>query len=241
MHERRIAYYLSVGIALASLAVGIVTLNPAAISVASLFAAVSLAIYGFWDIIESLIYRRTSASMPIGGYELSGRRDSAVRYRNGRYLAVSVAELKPLREGRVGIEELEGIISRLSTPFTFTVAVERLDRLKIINGLKTRRAMKELELSRMEPHQKAAALRREIEQIEIDISAVESLPAPLSLSYYLAVSSLSRERTIAERLSAENLRLLSGAFDAAGGFSSSVVVGNELARLLNAEKNMVLA
>lgn len=245
MGKRENIYYVSIAVPLASLAFGLVLKSPLLASLSVLSAAVSLAVYNFWDAIESVAFRHTGMVHKAGKYELMGDRESAVRLAEGRYIATSAALLDPSPKGKITRDDLEGIISRLNVPFRFSVHVEKLDLAGLLDELKTRRTMKELAISRMgasassNARAKADSLRREIEQISSDIDAVSSGGTPLALAYYLATSAASSSRAYAESEARRNLLSVAGAFDSVTGSRSNLLSGEKLASLLNYDSDPV--
>lgn len=245
MENKENIYYVSIAVPAVSLVFGLSLHLLPLVYLSTVSAAVSLAVYNFWDAIDPAVYRHTNMVQKAGQYELAGDREAAVRFSGGRYIATSAARLNPLPKGKMTRDDLEGIISRLNVPFRFLMHVERLDLSKIIDELKTQRTMKELALSRIgasassSSRAKVDRMRREIEQISSDIANISSGGIPLSLSYYLITSAESASRTLAESTARRNIQSVAGAFDSLIGSQSSVLAGDRLASLINNESSPV--
>ena len=230
---------LCIGLALegVALVLSIITLNSYAIAIASVSLLLVLSLYKLWYLIEPLIIKKTNIIQIIGGYELSGSRNSAVRSTAKGFCATAAAALEPPKTD-VERDRIEEVISRTNAPFKFILQLERLNSKRISERLQTKRAMKEIALSKISDGesirnaQKIRTLKREIEQLEQDINAISSGSSPVRLAQYILCSAYAESKYLAEEKARSQLKDISGQFGALIGSQPRLLEGNELLNLL---------
>lgn len=199
-----------------------------------------------WQLIEAVVFRRTNIVERIGVYELSGDRFSAIRRINGKVISTTAAMIDGNEGPGVDRKSIEGIISRLNFPFKFTVQVSTLNTAKLLGSLQTRRAMREIELSKISQSTRgrerirANAARRELELIEQDIKSMTTGSAPLRMSLLISTSAVSESKFYAEERSKSQIRELAGEFGAITSSRVRVLRGAELSDALVADSTMML-
>ena len=228
---------LGLALGVVALALSVITLNPYAIAIASISLLLALAAYKLWYVIEPLILKKTNIIQVIGDYELSGSRNSALRSTTKCFCATAAAALDPPKTD-IERDRIEEVISHTNVPFKFILQLERLDSKRICERLQTKRAMKEIALSKLNGGestrnaQKIRALKREIEQLEQDIDAISSGSSPVRLAQYILCSAYAENRYLAEEKARLQLRDISGQFGALIGSQPRALEGSELIRLL---------
>jgi hypothetical protein len=228
---------------LAALVASIITLNPYLILISGLLSASSAFLVKGWDIVESMIFRKTNVVQLFDGYEIGGSRETAVRLFEGHYIATAASSLSIGKIVTVDQKAIENIIAHLDFPFRFVLQAERVDVGKLVDSLKTKRGMREIELSRTsgdKDSRKATAIRREIEQIESDIREIGSSGIPIRAAHYLLTSGSDENRSAAETKALSQISSLSAEFDAALCSRSRILSGGELVSLLKADSEWVI-
>lgn len=232
-----LVFYLGMALACVCLALSIITLNVYVILLAVASAAAVFTLYRMWDIIEPMLLEKTGAVRSVGNYELMGSGRAAFKRADGGFYATVAAELEPAKAG-IERERIEGIISRSNIPFRFVLQLEQLDQNKMCERLRTRRAMKEIALSRIgndrtgRALQKASVLKREIEQLEHDIALITTGSRPVRLAQFIVCGSYAESRYLAEERARLQLQEISGQFGAVMGSQPSAVEGRKLLGLL---------
>ena len=236
MRPNYLEYILLVILAVDSVAGGLM-LNPYLLAASASLCAFAVLLHYFRDPFESMVFRHSNLVQVIDGYEIGGERNVATRRVGQKYVA-SAGGFISVESGTLDREKVESIISHFSYPFRLSMVVERLDSNRILDALRTKRSIKEIELSRVgnvstgRGAAKASWIRRAIEQIEHDIKSVAGGYAPLKLAYYVLTSSESERRYSAEEEARSRARALLGAFDGALGSASSLASGGALIRML---------
>lgn len=232
--------YILIAIALIPSVASLILLNPYLI-ILSVSAALSLFfMYNLWDILESLIIKRTGIVQLVGDYELEGERVSAVRKTGGSYWAISAALLTDLPSKEMDRESIERIISSSNSTFRFVLQVAKLNTRKISDDLKTKRRMKELELSKASSSRKNGAditkvVERELELVESEIKALGSGAVPLKTSIYLVSFAESESKFVAEERALSQVRALAGEFSAVLGAGFEVLSGSKLISVIRSD------
>ncbi|MDE1868434.1 MAG: hypothetical protein KGH60_00485 [Candidatus Micrarchaeota archaeon] len=199
-----------------------------------------------WPILEAAIFRRTNLIERIGTYELSGDRQSAIRRHKGKIISTAMASIEGSTESGIDRKAVESVISRLNFPFKFTVQVSALNAARILDRLETRRAMLEIELSKISGSKsgkgmvRANAARRELELIEHDIKGMTTGSTPLKMALLISTSSVSESRFYAEERAKTQIRELAGEFGAITNSQVRVLSGTELAEAMMLDNTMML-
>lgn len=234
----------ALGISVLLTVASVLTLNVALIGVGILSAFAIAFLYRLWFVIEAVLFRHTHLVELLGCYELDGARETAVRKIRGMFCATAAASLVNGAKRPVDRESLEEIVRQVHAPFKFVLQVERLNARKILDTLQTRASMKRIELSRLgsssakKGSPKLDALKREISELESEISAI-SASAPMRLRHYLMTSALSDSRFVASERAVSQITELSSRFGALLGSEPELLSGTSLAEVLELDSTLV--
>jgi hypothetical protein len=235
---KEIPIYLTIGVAITASIAGIFLLNLYLI-IASLALSVSMFfLYKLWDVFEALIIKKTGVVQILGDYELEGDRVAAVSKMGGSFKAVSVAVLKELPSREISKDGLEKIIASSNAPFRLVMQVEKLNTEKISDDLKTRRRLKEIELSKVNPKKgtdHGKIIEREIELIESEINSINSGSTPLRTNTYIMSVAASESRFVAQERALSQVKTIAGEFSAVLGANFEVMGGADLISVLRSE------
>jgi hypothetical protein len=229
-------FYLLLALSVLTLAASIATLNPFLVAATALLLVSAASVFKLWYIIDSLIFKHTNLIEVFNGYELSGDRNCAIMRKGGTISATTAAVFTVGNDAAPESAQIENIIANFSHPFKFVMQVERLNTDKVVDDLRTKRSEKEIALSRIEQKQqnlpRINQIKREIEQLEHDISAISSGNAPLRLAYYAVACAVSDTSYDAEEQAKSRIRELSSQFDGILKSKSRVLKGPDLLDLL---------
>jgi hypothetical protein len=195
-------------------------------------------LYKLWDVFESLVIKRTGIIQLVDDYELEGDRISAVRKKGEIYSAVSAAVLRDMPSKELDREGIERIIASSNAPFRFVLQVAKLNTGKIFDDLKTRRRMKEIELSRAGARKgddPTKVVERELELIEGEIRAINMGAVPLKTSIYLMSFAESESKFASEERALSQVKALAGEFSAVLGAGFEVLNGAELISVMRSD------
>jgi hypothetical protein len=235
---KEIPLYIAIGVAVVASVASILLLNVYLI-ILSLSLSMSLFfIYKLWDVFEALIIKKTGVVQILGNYELEGDRISAVGKRGESFVAVSAAVLKELPSREISKDSIEKIIASSNAPFRLVMQVERLNTEKISDDLKTRRRLKEIELSKTNSKKgpdQSKIIEREIELIESEIDAITSGSTPLKTNTYIMSFASSESRFVSQERALSQVKALAGEFSAVLGASFEVLTGADLLSVLRSE------
>lgn len=227
----KIIVYVLIAIAAISSIASIISLN-LYLTIISISLTICLFfLYQLWDIFEAVIIKRTGVVQMVGDYELEGDRFAAIRKKELHFSAVSAAILKSFPSKEISRENIERIISSSNSPFRFVVQVEKLNANKITDDLKTKRRMKELELSKAKTKKGADSskvVEREIELIESEIKSISSGAIPLKTNIYIMSAASSESRFMAQEKAHSQIKELAGEFSAVLGSGFEVLSGADL-------------
>lgn len=238
MMDKDYAAYCIIGASIGTLLVAVATFNIYIIAFAALVCLASLFLYRFGDIVEALVIKRTSVVQVLCGFELEGEREAAVRRTGRGFTATSAAVLEDAPTREISREGIERVIANSNAPFRLVVQVERLDMTKTLDSLKTRRRMREIELSKARIEERDGApergsvIERELELIEGEIREIGSGAMPLKATIYLITTAVAESRFGAVERATSQARELSGEFSAVLGATFGQVSGAALVRLL---------
>lgn len=181
-------------------------------------------------IINNLLVRHSAIVEVYNGCRLSERLDSVVRKVGDAYVSESFAVLRQERPVSAGHEAMRNLLESIREPFTFSVSLREMDRGRMVEGLETRRRMKEIALSRMAQgrRDRANALRREIDILNADMESIREGGKALEVLMHLSTQSSSHDPRDAARESSSSIRKVADAFSAALGVDYEVLSGEEL-------------
>lgn len=232
-----LVYAIIAMIAIASLA-SLIMLNTYLV-IFSVSASLALFfLYKMWDVFEGLIIKRTGIVQVVGNYELAGDRVSAVTKRGSLFCALSAAILNDLPSKGMEREGIERIIASTNAPFRFVLQVEKLNTGKIFDDLRTRRRMKEIELSKTVSRKgtdTSKIIEREIELIESEIRAIGSGAVPLKAEMYIMSFAESESKFVAEEKALSQVKALAGEFSAVLGAGFEVLSGAQLIKTIRSD------
>jgi len=192
-------------------------------------------LYQLWDVFEALIIKKTGVVQILGDYELEAERVSAVRKSGSHFSAVSAAILRDPPTKEISRENIERIISSSNSPFRFVMQVEKLNQRKISDDLKTKRRLKELELSKTcakKGSDVTKVVEREIELIETELKSINSGAMPLKTDIYILSFAISESKFAAQERAFAQAKELAGEFSAVLGAGFEVLSGTELISVL---------
>ena len=171
-------------------------------------------------------------------YKLSENLSSASKRVGNAYFSVSCAVLKRVSGDRNG-EQICSIVSNTDFPFEFSIGMRSVDKEKLLDDLETKRRLKEIEISRLDPkkYDKANCLRRELGVIEGDIRNIRG-QKPLAMAIRLKTFASSRDEADATAESSQNLERIASAFASSLGFEHETLKGERLLEELSLEKEV---
>jgi hypothetical protein len=143
-------------------------------------------------------------------------------------------------------DAIENIISHTTTPFKYSLIVNKIDTKKILEQLQTVRTKREIELSRIETQYagrlqvKANRLKRIIQLLDHDISSISAESVPLKIAYYVYVTAASENLYAAEEHVNALIGKLSNEFASALNAEYEILKGQDLLSAIEADYNMVL-
>lgn len=236
--EHDVKFYILAAILAIISVSSLFTLKLLLILVSLFLAALLIAFYKLYYILEAVLFRRTNLVQVIDNSELSGDRLTAIRHTRGKFSATAVALINNGLSEAMDRSKLESIIANTHFPFRFVMQVEKVDINKLLDKLQTKRSMLEIELGKLNTHNaksnvlKINSLRRQIDQLDHDIEKISSGGAPLRVLQYIMTSSVSENKFNAQEHARSQLRELSSQFGAIAGAHSTVLEGNDLLDLL---------
>jgi hypothetical protein len=229
--------YVAIGVGVLSAVSSLFVMKAYLIIFSSIVAASMLLLYGLWDVFEAAVVSRSGVVQMIGDFELEGGRLSATRKTPGGFSATAAAQLSASPSKELNRDNIERIVANSNAPFRFVVQAERLSASKILDGLKTRRRMKEIELSKArakehDGHSRDKVIEREIELLEGEIRAIANGASPIKVDIYIMTTATAESRFLAEERAQGQIKELSGEFSAVIGAGFEQVSGSGLVRLL---------
>ncbi len=232
MRERefyRIYSYAFYSAAIAMFLASMLTLNVyiLAFAIASLLLAALF--FSSGHLINDLVLKRAGPVGPYCGFKLSRSLYSATKDMGSRHLAVSIALMKPAGDTGMNGELMETLISNVDFPFEFSLGIKSVDRIRVIDGLETKRRMKEIEISRSDPqkYDRMNALKRELSVIEGELRNLRE-QKPLSIEAKLKTFGLSKSEIEASLESEKNIGRIASAFASVLGFECETLRGEAL-------------
>jgi hypothetical protein len=178
---------------------------------------------------NNFLLRRIGAVDFYDGFRLSKRMCAVTRKSGNGYLSVSVAILKKNSEEREKSEIMESLVSNVNFPFEFSLGIRAVDKKKVLEGLETKRRMKEIEITRSEggKYDRVNRLKRELSVIESEIKSFRER-RPLVVEAKVKAFWLGQNEMEAARESEKNIEQLSGMFSSMLGFEYDILKGESL-------------
>jgi len=235
MKDEKLAFYSTVTLAIIALIAGIAINSAALVALCAAFAMLSFLLDKSWYIIEALFFSHSNVIELCGKYELDGSRDVAVARNSYSFSATAVALLEGASKP-VNQKDLEGLIARTGFAFKYIMHIKAVSASKVLDTLNTKRAMKEIELSRLEgsagSNAKRNMIKREIEALSNDIDMISN-GAPLKMVRYISTTATAQSKIAAEETAKRQIRELMSGFSAVSGSESRLVSGTELIDAIN--------
>lgn len=196
--------------------------------------ALSVAYFHSGQIINTLVLQKKKIVAVSGNYYLSKSMVSAVRRVGGGYEGVSVAVVHIDHTPRSEADLFDALLERLDTSFEFIMSLEPFDKRKVMEGLRTRRSMKEIELShtRQDKQAKIGRLKRELSFIDGEIAQLNNGSKPFMTAFKLRCSAYAAMENEAARESANSVERVAQAFSATFDASYTLLKGSEILALL---------
>ncbi|MGC8647639.1 MAG: hypothetical protein ACP5SA_02340 [Candidatus Micrarchaeia archaeon] len=230
MRDRNLILYYTLGISLVAFVLGVASTNAILCIISLLLALLSIALSRGWYIVEALLFAHSNLVEVCAKYELEGARDSAFIKKENSYKVVVAAELDGSQR-QIQRDSIEEMISRINFPFKFIVNLKRANAQKLLNSLKTKRAMKELNLSKLGNQKryeaKIGALKREIETLNNEIETIEK-STPFEIVRYISTEASAESKIMAEERAKRQLSELMSHFSALTGAGCRMLSGDEL-------------
>ncbi len=170
-------------------------------------------------------------------YEFESERLSSTKvYRDG-FTAIACARLESPPKNAIDGKRIEGIIAHTNAPFRFVVEAERIDSKKIVDNLKTKRAMREIAIGKAKSKEsdfaRSRMLEREIAEIDSEIKSITSGAMPLRLNTYLLTIAASENKLIATERAKAQIKEIAGEFSAILDARFEVMEGKDLISLIS--------
>jgi hypothetical protein len=197
------------------------------------FAVVSLSaaavFFSSGHLINNALLKRIGTVDLYDGFRLSKRQYAATRKASGGYVSLSVALLRKNSEERENADIVESLVSNVNFPFEFSLGISTVDKNKVLEGLETKRGIKEIEIARSDPgkYDRLNKLKRELSVIEGEIRGFRERK-PLMVGAKLSTFWLGQNETEAARESEKNLERLCGMFSSMLGFEYEMLKGEAL-------------
>ncbi len=187
-------------------------------------------------IFDAILFKKSGVVQVIDGYELEAERSAATKVHRNGFTAIACARLLSAPKHLIESRSIEGIIAHTNAPFRFVVQAERLDSKKIVNNLKTKRAMREIAISKIRSKASELArikmLEREIAEIDCEINSINSGAMPIKMNTYLLTVAASENKIAAQERAKSQIKEIAGEFSAILEARFEVMEGNELVDLL---------
>ncbi len=201
-------YALSVVVFLLSL----VSLNPYLLAFTTVVIFASVVYMHSASMINTILMKRFGLPYAHAGYSLSDDGRSVTKKDAGVYTATCAAMLNVKKN--TDTRGIGNVIGSIRVPFEFKVALEPVETKGIVEGLETRRRIKEIELSRLDSkdYTKANAIKRGIEAIEEELNAIKGGGKPIQMVITVKTSASSASLADAEIKAHEQIDSLASAF-----------------------------
>ncbi len=193
----------------------------------SMLLALSAIYLNAGSIVNNMLFRRQLVSNHSGVYALDMDMKSAVKDIGSGFRAVSAARL--LLKEEISSEKISAAIAKAELPFEYIVRLRNIDARRFLEGLETRKRMKEIAIAKTDPKQyaKLNAARRELEAIKSEMNKVSgSRPTEIEVVLRAFAENLDARTAARESRSClENMVVLfSGAID----FECEMLNGQDL-------------
>lgn len=202
--------------------------------VACLMITISAAFYSSGHIINNLLIKHSKVIEIMNGYTLSDDLLGARKRMGNYYLGVSVAYLKAKKDSNDSMAQLKTLLENITEPFEFSMAAREIDKRMVLEGLETKRKMKEIAISRIDEksYQKANEARRELNIIESEINSIKDNGKAFEIVLRLKATAKSANEAEVTKLSSKNLEHMASMFSTSLNLDYEVLKGEALMRSL---------
>lgn len=218
--------------AIAMLAASVLSFNPYLLALAIILLPAAALSYSSGHLLNNFLLSGKGASTGLyNGFSVRERLSSAVRRSGNDYVSISAALLSKNGSDETQRETVETLVSNVNFPFEFSLGIANIDKNKLLEGLETKRRIREIEISRLDPKKsdKLNGLKRELSLIEDEICKIRT-EKPLAITARIRTFSSSRSELEAARDSERNIEQLAGMFSSMLGFDCEILKGEDLLR-----------
>ncbi len=225
----RLYPYAFYSLAAAMLVASVFSFNLYFLAFAAVLLLLAAVFFSSGHLVNNLLLRRIGVIDFYGGFRLSKRLCAITRKSGNGYLSISAAILRKNSEEREKAEIVESLVSNVNFPFEFSLGIRAVDKKKVLEGLETRRRMKEIEITRSDggKYDKVNKLKRELSVIESEIKGFRER-TPLAVEAKVKAFWLGQNEAEAARESEKNIEQLSGMFSSMLGFEYEILKGESL-------------
>lgn len=185
-------------------------------------------------IINTLVLQKRKIVAVSGSRHLNRNMVSAVRRVGRGYEGVSMALVYIDHTPKSESDLFDALLERVDTPFEFIMSLEPFDKKRVMDGLRTKRGMKEIELSRTDSAEQAkiGRLKRELAFIDDEIAQLNNGSRPLMTTFELRCSAEADTENEAARESASRVEHVAQIFSSTFDASYTVLKGSEMLSVL---------
>ncbi len=226
----RLYSYMFYAIAVVILIVSIFFYNIVLFALSAVLVFAAALYYSSGHIINNILLKRSLFMEVRNGYRLGFGISSAVKKAGTSYKSVSVAVLRLNRSVSVGSAEMLSLIEGISDPFEFSIGLREVNKRAMLEGLETKRRMREISLARLPQgaYDRANSIKREIDLFEKEIEGVQGRGKALDVSIRIRTVAVSHDEADASRSSFASLTHVADAFSTVLNASYSILKGEEL-------------
>ena len=196
--------------------------------------ALSVIYFHSGQLINTVILQRKKVVVVSGSYSLNRNQVSVVRRIGGSYESASIAILYIDHTPKSEADLFEALLDKIDTPFEFSMCLEPFDKKKVVDGLRTRRSMKEIAFSNLgkTEYAKSNRLKRELAFIDEEIAQLNNGSKPLMALFKLKCSAIADTEGEAARESASRIERTTQAFASTFDASYTILKSGDLLRNL---------
>lgn len=223
-------FYFVYAMSIATFIASLMSANAAVLAISSMILLSSVILLHSGHIINNILIKKSKIIEISGNYKLSQNLNSISRNENGLFKSMSIALLWPRQSSPIKGDPVRDLLDSLTEHFAFSIELLEVDKTKILENLKTKLRMKEIALSRIDDssHDKANALRRQIDLINGDISNLASAGKSFQFAIKLMSICISESQAEAESSSSKNIEIIANKFSAALGIDHEILSGERL-------------
>ncbi len=228
--DNRQQFYMVYTLSLAIFVASVIFLPHAfALAGAALLVA-AVAVLHSGDAIRGMLIKNSIIEVVSGNYKISPNLLSISRQEGESFKSMSIAMLTARQGQGINGKPLKELMDSISERFEFSIELAAADKTKILDNLRTKMRIKEIHLSRLAGRSadKAAALSRQIDLINGDITALSSSGSSFEFVMLVKSIAVSGNRIEAESASARGIEVLAAKFSAALGVDYEVLSGERL-------------